>query len=95
VFLRPLAGSQRLDQAFIQAPGVLVINILQRGVMSQLGPAQPARQAAARALAFKWIRILYRCWQTRTPYDELTYLEALRRRDSPLLDQLSAMAETT
>ncbi len=27
-------------------------------------------QAAVRALAFKWIRILYRCWQTRTPYDE-------------------------
>jgi hypothetical protein len=33
-----------------------------------------------RALAFKWIRILYRCWQTRTPYDEATYLNALRRR---------------
>ena len=27
-------------------------------------------QAAVRALAFKWIRILYRCWTTRTPYDE-------------------------
>ena len=46
-------------------------------------------------LAFKWIRILYRCWQARTPYDELTYLEALRRLGSPLLDQLGTMAETT
>ena len=46
------------------------------------------------SLAFKWIRILYRCWQARTPYDELTYLEALRRRGSPLLDQLGAVAET-
>jgi len=27
-----------------------------------------SHQAAVRALAFKWIRILYRCWQTRTPY---------------------------
>ena len=45
-------------------------------------------QAAVRALAFKWIRILYRCWQTRTPYDESKYLEALRRRGSPLLKQL-------
>ena len=26
-------------------------------------------QAAVRALAFKWTRILYRCWITRTPYD--------------------------
>jgi len=28
---------------------------------------------AVRALAFKWIRILYRCWQTRTPYNESVY----------------------
>ena len=53
-----------------------------------------SHQAAVRALAFKWIRILYRCWQARTPYDELIYLEALRRRGSPLLDQLGAVAET-
>jgi transposase len=26
-------------------------------------------QAAVRALAFKWIRILFRCWKTRTPYE--------------------------
>jgi len=45
-------------------------------------------QAAVRALAFKWIRILYRCWQTRTPYDESKYLKALERRGSPLLKQL-------
>ena len=43
-------------------------------------------QAAVRALAFKWIRILYRCWKTRTPYDEATYLKALKRRGSPLLN---------
>jgi len=42
-------------------------------------------QAAVRALAFKWIRILYRCWQTRTPYNEVVYLKALERRGSPLL----------
>ena len=42
-------------------------------------------QAAVRALAFKWIRILYRCWITRTPYDEARYLKALKDRGSPLL----------
>ena len=47
-------------------------------------------QTAVRALAFKWIRILYRCWQTRTPYNESTYLNALKRRGSPLLKQLGA-----
>lgn len=43
-----------------------------------------SHHAAVRALAYKWIRILYRCWQTRTPYDEKLYLEALRQRRSPL-----------
>ena len=42
-------------------------------------------QAALRALAFKWIRILFRCWQTRSQYDEATYLKALERRGSPLI----------
>ena len=45
-----------------------------------------SRQAALRALAFKWIRIMYRCWQDRTPYNETTYLNALKRRGSPLLN---------
>ena len=47
-------------------------------------------QAAVRALAFKWKRILYRCWKTKTLYDETRYLKALRDRGSPLL-----CAETT
>ena len=48
-----------------------------------------AHQAAVRALAFKWIRILYRCWQDRTPYDESTYLQALTRRGSSLIQNLA------
>jgi transposase len=42
-------------------------------------------QAALRALAFKWLRILYRCWVERTPYDESRYLMALQKRQAPLL----------
>jgi hypothetical protein len=41
--------------------------------------------AAVRALAFKWIRILYRCWQDHTPYNEQLYLQALARRGPPLV----------
>jgi len=40
---------------------------------------------AIRSLAFKWIRIAFRCWKTRTPYNESKYLEALKKRRSPLL----------
>ncbi len=38
-----------------------------------------------RSLAFKWIRILFQCWKTRTPYSESVYLEALKSKSSPLL----------
>ena len=48
-----------------------------------------SHQRALRALAFKWIRILYRCWKTRTPYDESVYLNALKKRGSPLIANLS------
>jgi len=46
-----------------------------------------SHQMAVRALAFKWIRILYRCWQSRTPYNETVYLQALQRRGSNLIPQ--------
>jgi transposase len=49
-----------------------------------------SHQSAVRALAFKWIRILYRCWVTRTPYDEAKYLKALQERGSPLLKMAEA-----
>jgi transposase len=40
--------------------------------------------AAVRSLAYKWIRILYRCWKDRAPYDEQVYLKSLQRHRSPL-----------
>lgn len=41
--------------------------------------------AAVRALAYKWIRVLFRCWKSRQPYNEECYLAALRKQYSPLL----------
>jgi transposase len=40
-------------------------------------------QAIIRSLAFKWIRILYRCWQNHTLYQEAAYSARLARRQSP------------
>jgi hypothetical protein len=45
-----------------------------------------SHQAAVRALAFKWSRIIYKCWQTSTTYDEVKYLEGLRKKGSSLLN---------
>jgi len=35
--------------------------------------------AAIRALAFKWIRIVFRCWKNRVLYDDQIYMASLRR----------------
>lgn len=47
--------------------------------------------AAVRSLAYKWQRIIWKCWQSRTPYHEQTYEAALKKSGSPLaalLDQI-------
>ena len=51
---------------------------------SQRGKGK-SHAAAVRALAYKWIRIIWKCWKTNTEYDEVKYLESLRKRNSPLL----------
>jgi transposase len=38
--------------------------------------------AIIRSLAYKWIRILWKCWKERTPYNEAQYLETLKKRGS-------------
>ncbi len=38
-----------------------------------------------RALAFKWQRIIWRCWHDRKPYADAKYEAALRKAKSPLV----------
>jgi transposase len=45
--------------------------------------------AALRALAFKWQRIMYKCWKEHMPYDDARYEHALRQRNSPLAARLA------
>jgi transposase len=46
--------------------------------------------AALRSLAFKWERVIFRCWKSRTPYSETKYLQQLRLQHSPLVQYLDA-----
>jgi hypothetical protein len=46
-------------------------------------------QAAVRSLAFKWTRMIFQMWKSRTPYHERTYVAALQRRGSPLCQVLA------
>jgi transposase len=50
-----------------------------------------SHHAAVRALAFKWIRVLYACWRDRQPYDEATYASSLEKRNSPLAKLTTAL----
>jgi transposase len=46
---------------------------------------------ATRALAFKWIRIIYRMWQTSTPYDDAKYEAQLIAGRSPLANAILSL----
>ena len=43
-----------------------------------------SHHVAVRALAFKWQRIIWRCWQSHTSYQEELYEAALRKGGSKL-----------
>ncbi len=49
-------------------------------------------QVILRALAFKWMRILWRCWHDRQPYDEARYLLALQKHHSPIIAHAAQLA---
>ena len=47
--------------------------------------------AALRVVAFKWIRILFHCWKTRTGYDESIYLKSLQKRNPTLWAEIQLL----
>lgn len=75
-----------LRQTFVEWAGISVrYSFWARAYYRQQESKGKPHNTIIRALAFKWIRILFRCWKSKTPYDETTYLEALKRKGSPLL----------
>ena len=45
-----------------------------------------------RALGFKWVRILWKCWRARTAYDGELYLRKLELRGSPIAKRAREIA---
>lgn len=58
---------------------------LGRGLLFATTHQGCSHHTAVRALAFKWQRIIWRCWQDRRPYDEATYQAGLKQRGSPIV----------
>jgi transposase len=47
-----------------------------------------SKYAAIRVVAFKWVRILWRCWKDGLAYDEVKYLRSLQKRGVKLYESL-------
>jgi transposase len=83
-----------LRQTFVEWAGQTINKSFWAGAYYRQQRAKGcSHQAATRSLAFKWIRILFRCWQTGTSYDESKYLNALKRRGSPLLASIGGAVQ--
>jgi len=79
------AAPKFLRQTFVEWAGQTVVYCgWAHAFYHQQKRAGKAHHAILRALAFKWIRILWRCWHDHIPYDEALFLAALVRKQSPL-----------
>jgi hypothetical protein len=85
---RRLARSNFIHQTFHEfAAQSIRYSVWARAYYDQMRSRGLLHPAATRTLAFKWIRIIFRCWMDRKPYDEQIYLNSLRDKHSPLIGQ--------
>ncbi len=74
-----------LRQSFHEWAGHSIVqSVWARAFYQQQRHRGKGHHAAVRALAFKWIRIVFRCWKDAVAYDESKYLATLVKRGSPL-----------
>lgn len=62
-----------------------------RAYYDQQKKRQKAHSSIVRSLAFKWLRILWRCWKDCKPYDEKLYLAQLQKRNPELFALIPAL----
>lgn len=80
-----------LRQSFHEWAGhSIMYSVWARSYYQQLRSRGQGHHAAVRALAFKWIRVVFRCWKDAVVYDERKYLASLARRGSPLSATVAA-----
>lgn len=86
---RRLRCDKHTRQTFVEwAKETIKHSAWARAYFEQRKAAGHGFQATLRSLAYKWIRILFRCWKDHTFYDENQHLEKLRSKTSPLLQYL-------
>lgn len=76
-----------LRQTFIEWAGETVVySAWAKAYYEQQKKRGKRHWTILRSLAFTWVRIIWKCWQTKTPYDENRYLQNLRNRKSSLIN---------
>lgn len=74
-----------LRQTFVEWAGQTVVYCpWAKAYYQQQHAKRVGHWAILRALAFKWLRILWCCWQRNQAYDEEKYLRQLEQRRSPI-----------
>src|ERR1700719_2865702 len=82
-----------LRQSFHEWAGHSIpLSVWARAYYQQQRQRGKDHHAAVRALAFKWIRIVFRCWQDGAAYDENRYLATLAKRGSLLIPVVAGAA---
>jgi transposase len=73
-----------LRQTLVEWAGLSVLwSAWARRYYDHMAQKKKKHAVILRGLAFKWLRILWKCWQTRAPYNEEHYLKILAQRKSP------------
>ena len=76
---RRFACSQFVKQSFHEFAGQSIMHCdSARAYYNHKNAEGKGHPTAIRALAYRWIRIIYRCWKDRVPYNEQRYMESLR-----------------
>lgn len=92
VTVRRLVCPQFERQTFVEWAGETIPkSVWAKAYCQSQIEAGKMHHTAVRALAYKWQRILWRCWQDRAEYDEAKYLAALRKQGSPLIARIEAL----
>ena len=77
-------ASAFLRQTFVEWAGQTIMHSAwARQYYLRMKAKGKSHWAILRALAFKWVRVLWKCWLSHTPYDENRYLKQLQHRKSP------------
>ena len=92
---RRYACNKFFRQTFVEWAGQTIPKSLwARAYYEQQKAKGHRHQSILRSLAYKWQRILFRCWKNKERYNEITYLKALEKSQSPLLQSIKIIKTT-